>query len=338
MQGKSSFRISPFRPHPLFKGGQLQTIAGTFLPQEIPAIPATHQNTLDLSFEDGDRTSIVIDHPTIANEHGKSMIVLFHGLSGNANSGYNLRISDKFRRLGFTVARYFHRGTDPQNLAIAEKIYHCGSHNDIAAALDLIQTRYPESRLFVVGFSLSGAALLNLLGKEHTSLAARFPKLKSALAVCPPLDLEHSSRHLSRATNILFDRYFSLVLTKQIKTKEKLIADLPRSKISPWRGLRELDESYTAKMGGFRNRAHYYETSSAVRVLDRITLPTTILGAADDPIVCSKAYAAGTNNPMVNILLSPSGGHMGFIAQTPTTLGDHRWMDEFILTWAISTH
>lgn len=39
---------------------------------------------------------------------------------------------------------------------------------------------------------------------------------------------------------------------------------------------------------------------------------------------------------MVNILLSPSGGHMDFIAQNLTPRGERRWMDEFVISWAQS--
>ena len=332
----AKFSIQPFLEHQLLKGGRLQTIAGTFLPQEF--VPVLKQDVLPITFDDGDQTTVVIDPASSNKAKNNTIMVLFHGLGGSGDSGYNLRMSQKFRERGYDVARYFHRGSNPQARPLAKQIYHCGSHRDLLAALRVIQKHYPDRNLQLIGFSLSGAALLNLLGKEAATLQQEFPTLKAALAVCPPLDLESSSQRLSRISNYIFDRYFSWMLTKQIKHKERQIPDLPRYKLYPWRGLRELDADYTAKMGGFQSRSHYYETSSPVRVLDHITIPTTILGAADDPIVCPKAFELGTGNQNVQIILTQGGGHMGFISQTPTSLGDHRWMDEFLMTWAISTH
>lgn len=334
MRAKLIFQ--PFQEHQLVRGGRLQTIAGTFLPQTIATAP--QQEVLSVTFDDGDHTTVVIDPASPNTAKTNTMIVLFHGLGGSGNSGYNLRMSQKFRERGYDVARYFHRGSNPLIRPLAKQIYHCGSHRDLLTALRVIHKNYPDRRLQLIGFSLSGAALLNLLGREAATLPEEFPQMERALAVCPPLDLESSSQRLSRLSNVLFDRYFSLMLTKQIKHKERHIPDMPRFNISPWRGLRELDADYTAKMGGFKSRSHYYETSSPARVLDHIAIPTTILGASDDPIICPKAFEQGTSNQKVDIILTAGGGHMGFISQIPTTFGDHRWMDEFVLTWATSAH
>lgn len=328
----AKLKIQPFREHRLLKGGRLQTIAGTFLPQAIKA--SSRQEVLSVAFHDGDHTTVIVDPATTSTTHTNTLIVLFHGLGGSGNSGYNLRMSQKFRARGFDVARYFHRGSNPLTRPLAKQIYHCGSHLDLLAALRVIQKHYPTRRLQLIGFSLSGAALLNLLGKDGTTLLQEFRHIDRALAVCPPLDLESSSQRLAHRSNFLFDRYFSLMLTQQIKRKEKQIPDLPRFKLSPWRGLRELDADYTAKMGGFQSRSHYYESSSPAHILDKIAIPTTFLGASDDPIVCPKAFERGTSNPKVDIVLTKGGGHMGFISQTPTSLGDHRWMDEFVLDWS----
>ena len=60
--------------------------------------------------------------------------------------------------------------------------------------------------------------------------------------------------------------------------------------------VRQFDEAYTAPHHGFRDAADYYHRASAMRVIDRIAVPTLILTAEDDPFVPSRRSG---------ILLSP---------------------------------
>lgn len=329
-----TLNIPAFEEHRLLRGGRIQTIAGVFLPQNELVKP--EQEILPVLFADGDLTQIIVDKPNVPLKR-KSLVVLFHGLGGSADSGYNLRISEKLRNQGFTVARYCHRGSEPTLLPYARQIYHCGSREDLLTALRTLLPRFPDYEVRLIGFSLSGAVVLNLLGHSAHTVRQEFPNIRSALTICPPLDLESSSQRLSSLKNFLFDRYFSLTLTKQIRHKEHILPDLPKAVLFPWRGLRELDAGYTAKFGGFKSRDHYYETNSPERVIQQIDIPTTILGAADDPIICHKAYERGTTNPKINMILTNTGGHLGFISREKTSFGDYRWMDEFVVKWTNST-
>ena len=49
--------------------------------------------------------------------------------------------------------------------------------------------------------------------------------------------------------------------------------------------VRQFDEAYTAPHHGFRDATDYYHRASAMRVIDRIRVPTLILTAEDDPFV-----------------------------------------------------
>ena len=49
--------------------------------------------------------------------------------------------------------------------------------------------------------------------------------------------------------------------------------------------VREFDEAYTAPFFGFAGATDYYHRASAMRVVDRITVPALIITAEDDPFV-----------------------------------------------------
>jgi uncharacterized protein len=83
--------------------------------------------------------------------------------------------------------------------------------------------------------------------------------------------------------------------------------------------LREFDDRYTALAHGFLNADDYYFKASALRVIDRIKLPTLIIHAQDDPFIpfAPLRDPAVTGNPNILLLAPERGGHVAFIARKP---------------------
>ena len=81
--------------------------------------------------------------------------------------------------------------------------------------------------------------------------------------------------------------------------------------------IRAFDDAYTAPFHGFRGAADYYHRASAMRVVDRISVPTLIIAAADDPFVPPGPFRerAVTGNPHVTVRLTAHGGHCGFVEE-----------------------
>ena len=84
------------------------------------------------------------------------------------------------------------------------------------------------------------------------------------------------------------------------------------------RTIRAFDEAYTAPHHGFRDAADYYHRASAMRVIDRISVPALIITSADDPFVPPAPFrdAAVTGNPNIIVELLDNGGHCGFIEES----------------------
>jgi predicted alpha/beta-fold hydrolase len=313
-----------FEPHPMVRGGHLQTIIGR-ISRNNPSLIADQTITIDLS--DGDRTSCLLNFPE-SHQSDQVVVALFHGLGGCAESPYNRRVTRKLLASNFIVARYNHRGCD--STFTSQGIYHGGSSEDIYSALEQIATRFPTHRILPIGFSLSGNILINVLSDFDTSPAVWTKQILAAIAVCPPLDLELSSRQITRLDNLLYDQYFARLLKKHVRK----VGIQPPSRIPRFFKLRDFDEFFTAPVAGFLNRSDYYKRSSPLGRFEHISTPLIILGAADDPVVHTPAYMKITRLKMVRSYLCDSGGHMGFISRNRTRFGDHRWMDEFIVTAA----
>ena len=76
------------------------------------------------------------------------------------------------------------------------------------------------------------------------------------------------------------------------------------------RSICEFDDAYTAPFHGFRDAADYYHRASAMRVIDKISIPTLIITAADDLLVPPGPFKdpAVSRNRNIRLKLTPHGG------------------------------
>src|SRR5690606_26307554 len=77
------------------------------------------------------------------------------------------------------------------------------------------------------------------------------------------------------------------------------------------------DDVYTAPHHGFGTAANYYQQASAIRVVDRIAMPTLLLAADDDPFVPAGQFRAPAvaANPHIHVQITHHGGHCAFVEE-----------------------
>lgn len=306
-----------FHPHPWLRGGNLQTIVGSFgLLQTERAVRHTVQ------LDDGDRVVLHDDEP-IAWRPGDRTALLVHGLCGSHRSGYLVRIAAKLNAVGVRTFRLDMRGCGAGR-ALARHPYHSGRSEDLAAALAAIAAWCPGSPTTLIAFSLGANAALKLLGECGDRPPGR---LDRAIAVCPPVDLAACVRSLARYPARFYDRFFTGGLLAQVHASPTLGEYAARifARRRPTR-LVEFDDAFTAPLSGFGDAATYYRRCSAAPLLRHIHVPTAILAAADDPIVPIGPLQQATLGAAVDLVVPAAGGHLGFIGA-----GHARWMDGLVV-------
>lgn len=247
-----------------------------------------------------------------------AVVYVFHGLGGDIDSGYMRRTAAIANQAGFSVFLANHRGCG-QGAGLARGTYHSGRGDDLSRVIAYGKKLYPGHRHVAIGFSLSANALLLLAS------GARGETLPdAAIAVNAPIHLEHASYQLTRGLNRIYDVRFALDLKRYLKVNHPHIPNRMRI----WDDLRRFDELYTAPMGGFESREHYYESCSALPHLKNIRVPTVLLSAMDDPFVDGSFYRSAVVSDQVVLHLEENGGHMGYLAKRG--LGYYRWLDEAI--------
>jgi predicted alpha/beta-fold hydrolase len=317
-----------FRPHPLLRGGHLQTIVGCYLPWKKIVYQAVQYL---VPLEDGDKIALHDDRPADWKP-GDPVALLAHGLGGCHLSGYMQRGVIKLGQRGYRVFRMDLRGCGAGFLHARHPI-HAGRSEDALAALRFVIGLCPGSPVHVAGFSMGANIVLKMAGELSADVP---PELASLMAVAPPIDLIECSRNIQRGTNRIYDQSFVTGLLRHVERRKKAVPGALTRPLSPRpRRLFDFDSQFTAPLAGFADAHDYYARASAGRVLAKIMVPTLILAAASDPIIPVRTFEQASYSPTTEVVIAPCGGHLGFIGR-PGVDPDRRWLDWRLVEWITS--
>ena len=324
-----SSTLPEFKPHPLFRGGHAQTLAGAFLPWRGTRPDETlHQ----IELSDGD---IIVVHDAQPEnwQKGDRVVLLLHGLAGSYESGYMIRITRKLYDAGLRVFCLDHRDCGAGS-GLAKMIYTAGSKEDVLKTLEKLIALCPSSPIGIAGFSLSGNILLNVLGQAANEVPSAVDR---CIAVNPPIDLERSVRTLDKGFNRVYDKHFVTLLGDSVKRKAELLANVaPNGDYKPPKTLFEFDDLYTSILAGYRNAIDYYSNCSANQFVSNIKVKTLIQTAADDPMVPVGIFESLELPNCVTLNIAKSGGHLGYVAKNGND-PDRRWLDWRVVEWMKET-
>ena len=237
----------------------------------------------------------------------KPIVVLLHGLEGSSNSTYIQGAAHCFLKKGWGVAAINLRSCSGE-LNRRAQFYHSGWFDDLDR-LVLSLRRY-QVPIFGLGFSLGGNLVLKFSGSDTLS------SFDAVMAVSAPIDLS-SSTHAMRAWPArLYEKRFLRMLQKKMqkKTDTLLKEGIPVHKAKTAQTIREFDRYLTAHSYGFKDEEDYYQSASALPVLERISIPVHLLQSKDDPMLSSLCYPEQNRLPSnITCLYTKQGGHVGFV-------------------------
>lgn len=313
-----------FRPHPVFSGGHAQTLMAAYARTGSYKYRAT-QHTVPL--DDGDAVVLHDDRPPVWRPRDR-VVLLIHGLTGCHGSPYLVRTSDKLVERGVRTFRVDLRGSGASQ-PISSRPGHAGRSEDVRAAVQQIIQLCPGSRIAVAGFSLGGNLLLKMLGESPAEVPA---VLDHALAVAPPIDLAACAAGLRSGLARLYGRSFTKRLHVMLQTRQDLLAELPELGARRPRDLFDFDDRITAPLSGFENAKEYYERCSSAPLLPKITVPTVIVAASDDPLIPASMLRDAPRSATVELVLTEGGGHVGFLGRRGRD-PDRWWLDWRVVDW-----
>jgi predicted alpha/beta-fold hydrolase len=306
------------------RGGHAQTIyASLAVPRPRVEYRRERWGTPDGDFIDLDW---VEGRETRNDERARApLVTLFHGLEGSSRSHYALALMAEVARRGWRGAVVHFRGCSGE-LNRLPRAYHSGDSTEVDWVLRRLRPQNP--RLFAVGVSLGGNALLKWLGE--TGASAR-DVIDQAAAISAPVDLMAAGNALDRGFNLVYVRHFLFTM------KKKSLAKLARypglfdaARVRAASTLREFDDLVTAPLHGFRNTDDYWTRASSKPWLRKIAAPVLVVNARNDPFLPAQALPRAADVSDAVVLDQPQeGGHAGFVSgRFPGDLG---WMPARVL-------
>lgn len=249
---------------------------------------------------------------------GSPIVLVLHGLEGSSSRRYVRNICrELFDRGIWPVALNFRGCSGEPNRK--PHYYHSGETNDLRFVVEFLRRRFPDRPIGVLGFSLGGNVLLKFLGEESSNIQ---DKVESAVAISVPYDLAAGSQLLERSRmGRLYASYFLRSLKHKVRLKKELLGPvLNLDAVLDSRTIWEFDDVATAPLNGFESALAYYAECSSCKFLENICIPALLIHAEDDPFLPAHAIpsAEALSNPMIQFVMHPVGGHVGFLEGTPT--------------------
>jgi uncharacterized protein len=294
---------STYRAPLLLHSGHLQTL----FPTLARTLSADLYRRERIDTPDGD--FLDLDWATIGS--GK-LAVLSHGLEGSSRRPYMIGMATMLNRHGWDALAWNYRSCSGEpNRRL--RMYHNGSIDDLDLVVRHALLKGNHASIALIGFSLGGNLTLLYLGTKGTALDSR---VRMAVAISAPCDLRASAHELGRPKNRLYMQQFLRSLHEKIKAKMALLPGaINDDGFERIRNFRDFDDRYTAPIHGFKDAEDYWTRCSSGPLIPRITIPTLIINAQDDPFLADGCYPVpqAENSAQVYLDMPESGGHVGFV-------------------------
>ena len=300
--------LPDYLPARWLRSGHLQTV----LPGLFRAAPSVYYrreriDTLDADFLD-------LDWSTAPTPDGglHRVVILSHGLEGNADRAYIRGMVCAFNALGWDALAWNYRGCSGEPNRRFHT-YHSGATDDLDLVVQHALTRYHYEQVVLVGFSLGGNLTLKYLGERGTDVD---PRILGATAFSVPCDLASSADHMERSEAYPYMRRFMNSLDAKVREKlTRYPGRLPETDVTKMRSFREFDDYFTAPANGFADAQDYWQQASSRFYLDGIRVPTLLVNAKDDPFLSADCFPhdVAEANPHFHLLATEWGGHVGFM-------------------------
>lgn len=311
---------SLYRPPVFFKNGHLSTIyAGV-----VRTVNGFEQKRERIELPDGDFLDL---DWSFSEGISKKVVILIHGLEGNAQRAYMKGSAKQFNRNGYDVCAVNLRTCSGETNRLFRS-YHSGATEDLDAIVQHLLKTKDYGAIYIKGFSLGGNLTLKYLGENRV-----LPKqIKAAIGISVPCDLYSSCKELLKPKNILYAIRFKKNLLNKLKEKQKRfpqrISDADIKRVVT---LKDFDDVYTSIAHGFTDALDYYAKCSCLQFLPQIKIPTLIINAKNDSFFGPECYPEKEARVHRNLFLEmpEHGGHVGFTGPKNITYTEKRVINFF---------
>lgn len=256
-------------------------------------------------------------------DNDKPLVIALHGLSGGSYESYIRAFLNEITREPYNFDGLVLNARGCANHTITSPQLFCGLWtNDLRYLInEHISQKWPNKKIFLIGFSLGGSITANYLGQEKGDI---YKNIKGAAIMGSPWDFPLSS--ITLVDSFLGDKIYSPVMCQNLLKLlnqhhdghlklEEIVSEYKKNPDAyKLHKLRDFDDAFTSKLFGFNCALEYYRHASPDQRLLNVRVPTIIVSSKDDPIVGSKALPVSEVklNPYTYLAVTSVGGHLGW--------------------------
>jgi uncharacterized protein len=252
----------------------------------------------------------------------KGLVILLHGWEGSAESTYILTTGRYLHDSGYEIFRLNYRDHGHSH-HLNTGLFFATNLGEVFESVRQAAALSKGAPVFLAGFSLGGNFALRIARECATT---PIPSLRQIVAISPVLDPSRATDRIDRAP--LYREYFLKKWRRSLRRKQHLFPErynfdgAMRST-----SCREITEALLAYQSKFKTPDEYFHDYNLTgESLKKIALPTTLITAADDPIIPADDFARLRFPPQTRLIVHRHGGHNGFI----TGLISGTWHERFM--------
>jgi hypothetical protein len=251
------------------------------------------------------------------------LVVLIHGWEGSERSAYIRSAGRVFFAHGYDVFRLDLRDHGDSH-HLNRGLFYAVLLDEVFEAVRVAVSQAPGLPAFLVGFSLGGSFVLRIARRCREEPIDR---LRHVAAISPVLD---PARCTERIDSIpLLRAHFLKKWRRSLRKKQRLYpATYDFTEALRLGSVLGLTEWLVARHSSFASARDYFAGYTLLGdALSDLGVGTTIVTAADDPIIPASDFAGLQPGPSLNVIVHPHGGHNGFFED----LALHAWYERWLL-------
>jgi predicted alpha/beta-fold hydrolase len=248
-------------------------------------------------------------HSRQPRPHNNGLVILLHGWEGSSESTYIRTTGRYLFSRGFDVLRLNFRDHGPSHHLNTGLFYAVLLDEVVDAVSQICAAQYPAPT-FLAGFSLGGNFALRI---ARQCAAQPIAGLSQVVGISPVLDPDKATDRIDNSPLIL--KYFLKKWRRSLSIKQTLYPEqYDFSGLLTIDNIREMTERLLARYSPFDGAQAYFRKYTLLNgYLRNIPIPTTIITAADDPIIPVEDFYGLHTSETTRLIIQPYGGHNGFL-------------------------
>jgi len=297
-----------FQPPWYLRSGQIQTILASIPLRAWGKNPA-REAAKEIIIKTPQGVRLQGYHSPQNSADTRGLVILLHGWEGSAESTYIACTGKALYQRGYDIFRLNLRDHGSSH-HLNRGIFYAVLLEEVFQAVLQISQHEKEKPVFLVGFSLGGNFALRIARQmRHTPI----DNLRHIVAISPVLDPLKATVRIDRQPMIR--RYFLKKWLQSLQIKQGMFPDAYAfSEVFKLNTIMAVTDKMLDQYSDFNSASEYFKAYSILNdALDELSVPTTIITAADDPIIPVEDFYQLKLNHRTELIIHTHGGHNGFI-------------------------